>query len=70
MPYGIFVHDIDGDSGEGCIVATFADDERAAAKADLIMSGSDYRLEAIVLPIMSAREPAIAIRAFVDRFGA
>jgi len=48
--WGVFVHDVDGDSGYGCIVGPFYDVEAAEAKAEVLRRQGDH-IEAIVLPI-------------------
>lgn len=54
--WAIFVHDPDGDSGEGAIVGVFRDVERACRKATAIQAEAakhDTYIEAIVLPLVS-----------------
>lgn len=52
--WAIFIHEPDGDSGEGCIVGAFLDAGAADRKAEQITQAAERRgeyLECIVLPM-------------------
>lgn len=76
MRYAIFVHDPDGDMGDGRIAGPFNTLEKAEARADVIRRRSYDRdadrdtVEAIVLDLVSAktsaREIVRAVRAEED----
>lgn len=73
--WAVFVHDVDGDSGDGRIVGPFRDVEKADAVADRIKRAADRRagdarvpagysgdgVECIVLPVMAGDSGGVAI---------
>lgn len=66
--WAIFVHDPDGDSGEGRIVGPFYEAEKADAKAAAIERKAERvgdRVECIVLPVLPSGTSAAAVVAAV-----
>ena len=58
MRYAIFVHDPDGDSGDGCIVGPFRSFQAASDKADSIIRAAERRgfyIEPIVVHVPADR---------------
>lgn len=63
--WAIFVHDPDGDSGDGRIVGPFLDPEKADEVAERIRRAGDrdggYGVECIVLPVEAGGGSARAV---------
>lgn len=66
MRYGIYIHNPEGDMGEGMIVGAYKTGERADERAAQIRryaerQGYDYTLECIVVPLVGDSQSAASI---------